>query len=116
MRIEECLERIAIQEIAAVEGVLAVDDPVDASHELGFIGLHRDAIGYLSTRIRRLGQVLGHGDRRRIEPGWTDLPVWHGLTSGWIVDDPGHMIGLATGAVERAEIARERRRGGNKSG
>src|SRR5260370_12197654 len=87
MRIEECLERVVVHENAPVQGVFGVDDPVDASHELAFIGLYRDAPGNLAARVRRLGQVLGEGKGHGSEAGWTDLVVWDRDTAGRIVND-----------------------------
>src|SRR5664280_2045008 len=115
MRIEECLERVVIHKITPVEGVFGVDDPVDASHELTFIGLYRDTIGNLATGVRRLGQVLGESHRNGIEEGRTDLVVGQRDAGGGIFDDASHARGLAAGAVEPAEVAGERRASGNKS-
>src|ERR1017187_7232086 len=71
--IEECLERVVVHKNASVEGVLGVDDPVDTSDELTFIGLYRDTIGSLATGVRRLGQIFGESDRHGIEAGRTNL-------------------------------------------
>src|SRR5258708_5475081 len=119
MRIKECSERVVIQKIASVYGVLGVEDPVDASHVLGFIGLYWDAIEHLATRVRCLGQVFGESDCSRVEAAGTDLPVWQrlqGRPGGRIVDHASLMIGLAAGPVERAEVAGERRGRWDESG
>src|SRR5207253_9965 len=80
------------------------------------IGLYRDAIEYLATGVRRLGQVLGECECRGIEAAWSDLPVWQRLLGGRVVNGASCMRGLATGAVERAEVAGERRGSGDKCG
>src|ERR1700724_14820 len=116
MRIKECRESVVIQKIASVERVFGVDDPVDACYVLGLIGLYRDAIQYLATGVRRLGQVLGESDCRWVEAAWTDLPVWQRLPGGRIINDARFTLRLAAGPIERAEIARERRRSGDKCG
>src|SRR5262249_31706372 len=58
---------------------------------------------------------LGEGDRRGIEAARTDLRIWRRETGGRIVNGTGDTPRLASGAVERAEVAGERGRSGDKS-
>ena len=64
--------------------------------------------------VTRSYSLKSRRDRRGIEAAWTDLPVWQRLPGGRIVNRASYTLGLAAGAVERAEVAGERRGGRNK--
>src|SRR5579871_6450857 len=61
-------------------------------------------------------QVLGKGYGSRIEACRADLIIGQGRAGAGIDYGARDAFGLAAGAVQRAEIARERRGGGNISG
>ena len=62
---------------------------------LGFIGLYRDAIEYLATKVRVLRKVLGESSRRGIKSAGADLRVWQRLPRGRIVNRASYTFGLA---------------------
>ncbi len=99
--------------MAPIQRVLGANDPVDARHELRVVGLHRDAIGNFAARVRRLGEILDEREGGAIKAGGADVGVWQRQAGGGVVDGARHALGLATGTVEDAEVARQRRGGGN---
>src|SRR5260370_39583121 len=80
------------------------------------MGLEGDAIRRLSTGVCGLRQVLGKGHGGGIEAAGIDPLVRERHAGGGIVNDASDAFRLATGAVERAEVACEGGGGGDKSG
>ena len=95
---------VIVQEVPHEHRVLGALQEVDASDHLIFVAGARNAVGKGSGWVVHHRQILGEGDRRRIEPGDGNLVPREGC-SGLGIDE---LLGL----VQRAEVAGQRRRGG----